>query len=559
MGWPSAVSAGKISSDAATFQLTDPNAACAKCHQAIYKRYRTTPMARASGLAIDGFMPASFTHPASGISYRISEEDRRVWLSFERDTTTGSTGQALQGRRELKYFLGSGKRGRTYLFEDEGYWFEIPINWYAKKQVWDMAPNYLTASEMPLTLPVDPGCLRCHASSAQPSLPQARNKYASVPFLHGGITCEACHGNSESHIASRGKQAMTNLNELKPAQRDSICLNCHLEGQAAIVHQGRRLVDFHPGESIFDYASFFVHKAEAGSGGRATSQWEALLQSACKRGAGDKLTCTSCHDPHGTTDTLSQPERIAFYRARCLQCHGASGSATASGATFVKTHHPENVDCVSCHMSRNTSNDIAHEQVTDHRILRIAASGYVPPAKTGPLVAVGATMLGSEVSERDLGLAYAQMAAGGDRDAATRAHELLQSAEKHPEADTDHELHDQLGFLDQLAANNDAAGREYGLALKADADDAFAAGNLALLKAGEKKYGTAIDLWQQAFQDDPVELRAGMNLAIVECGVGQREAALRTLNRILQFSPDHESAKVLLREIQSGRRSCSKP
>jgi Tfp pilus assembly protein PilF len=351
---------------------------------------------------------------------------------------------------------------------------------------------------------------------------------------------------------------MAKIDGLPPERRDSVCLNCHLEGQAAIIHQGKRLVDFRPGDSIFDYASFFVHKSEAGSGGRATSQWEALLQSACKRGAGDKLTCTTCHDPHGTTDALSGTERIASYRARCLQCHGAGGTASASGAEFARTHHPENNDCVSCHMARNTSNDIAHEQVTDHRIVRLVASGSITPAKTGPLVAVGARAIGAEVSGRDLGLAYAQMAIAGDREAFQRATQLLTEAEKLPAAGSDPELHAQLGFLQQIAGEKESAGRQYALALAEDPDDAFAAGNLALIKAGNHEFTEAVSLWERAFQNDPVQIRAGMNLAIVDCGIRKREDALATLDRILEFSPDDGAAKALRLQIQSGSHACGK-
>ncbi len=529
-------------------------------------------MANASGLAADGFLAAKFTHPDSGVSYRISEARGIVSLEFSREAAapsslangsearTGASPEALKGRRELRYFLGSGRRGRTYLFEDEGYWFEIPINWYAKKRVWDMAPNFLHVKEMPLALPVDPGCLRCHSSGAQASLPEARNKYAAEPFAEGGITCSTCHGDATSHVASGGKAAMMKLKELEPARRDSICLSCHLEGQAAVVRLGKRLVDFRPGESIFDYARFFVHEGSGSlSGGRATSQWEALLQSACKRGAGDKLTCTTCHDPHGTDSSMSAAERIGYYRARCLECHGEGGSAAASGAAFVRSHHPENADCAGCHMARGSSSDIAHEQVTDHRIVKRPAASAGSAATTGRLVAVGAAGM-ETASDRDLGLGYAQMAARGDREAAAQAQTLLRAAEKEAAQESnlaqDGALHAQLGFLDQIAGDKDGAAREYGLALAADAHDSFAAGNLALVDAGEKQYNEAIALWERAFEDDPVALTAGMNLAIVECGLGKKEAAMRTLARMLEFSPDDGQAKSLERAIRSGERQC---
>ena len=188
-------------------------------------------MANASGPANRGFIPADFVHVASGVHYRITEEGDRVWLDYARDGKSHE--EALHGRQELRYFIGSGRRGRTYLFEQQGYWFESPINWYAKKKVWDMAPNFQSAQEMPLTMPVDPGCLHCHASNVARSRPEARNLYTGEPFAHAGITCVACHGDASAHIASAGKVRMLHINSLEPMQRDSVCLNCHLEGQAA--------------------------------------------------------------------------------------------------------------------------------------------------------------------------------------------------------------------------------------------------------------------------------------------------------------------------------------
>jgi predicted CXXCH cytochrome family protein len=534
-------------------------------------------MANASGLAAEGFLPGGFSHEASGISYRMIEREGRVYLTFVRNPNVsgslagpaGIDDRSLNGQRELKYFIGSGKRGRTYLFDQDGYWFEIPVNWYGKKRVWDMAPNYLSAREMPLTLPVDPGCLRCHGSDAQPSLPEARNRYAGAPFLEGGITCTACHGDASAHMASGGHAAMAmmKLDELPPVRRDSICLSCHLEGEEAVAHQGKRLVDFRPGENIFDYASYFVRQGSSGE--RATSQWEALLQSGCKRGAGDKLACTTCHDPHSSPEP---GERVAFYRAKCLQCHdadsggqigaGTAGFRAAAQKGFAATHHPENLDCTSCHMPRAKAEDIAHEQVTDHRIPRVprqpaTKEPAVSESDAGVLVAIGtAAGVAGESSGRDLGVAYALEALRGDQAAGEQALELLRQAEALPGSDADWELHERLGFLDQLAGDKDVAAREYALALAANPYDSVAAGNLALLKAGERQYRVAIDLLGRAFQEDPVQLKAGMNLAIMQCGLGKKEAALGTLGRILAFSPDYGQARDFAREIRSGRHAC---
>jgi hypothetical protein len=139
------------------------DAVCANCHKAIYDSYQATPMARASGLASEGLLPGEFTHADSGVHYRLFLRDGRAWLSFDRPGT-------LKGEQELSYFIGSGQRGRTYLFQKQGFWFESPVNWYSKQQVWDMNPKSIGAHEMPFTLKVDAGCLHCHTTGVQVAL-----------------------------------------------------------------------------------------------------------------------------------------------------------------------------------------------------------------------------------------------------------------------------------------------------------------------------------------------------------------------------------------------------
>ena len=56
-----------------------------------------------------------------------------------------------------------------------------------------------------------------------------------------------------------------------------------------------------------------------------------------------------------------------------------------------------------------------------------------------------------------------------------------------------------------------------------------------------------------------MQLTAGMNLALVECGLGEREAALGTLARVESFSPDSGQVKGLAKEIVSGEHVCGRP
>jgi hypothetical protein len=520
------------------------DAACASCHRAIYNRYEGTPMAQASGTAMSGLMQGSFTHRASGVSYHIFTRQGTAWLSYARSATAPNG--YLSGEVELKYFVGSNTRGRTYLFERDGLWFEAPVNWYAKKRLWDMAPNFQNAQEMPLTLPVDANCLHCHATDVADPLPEARNRFAAAPFAHGGIGCSACHGDASEHLRTGGNAFVLNPARLEPVRRDSICLQCHLEGETAVYRPRHSLARFKPGQSIFNSVSYFVHQGEIGANGRATSQYEALLESACKRSSGDRLTCTTCHDPHGSETTASPAERIAYYRAKCLSCH--------TGATFKRDHHPAQPNCASCHMPRSSSEDIAHEQVTDHRI-QLPVDRNRAPATGAELELVD----GQQVTDRERGLAYAQMAQRGDRASAERALDLLRKAEAaQSPAISDPELHTELGFLEEQSGDIASADREYRAALAADPNAAAARGDLAVLFARTGDYATAVRLWQHVFDQDPSQSAAGYDLAVGECRLGLKEDAQTTLKILLRFSPDDQRARTLASAIAGGAEHCAR-
>jgi predicted CXXCH cytochrome family protein len=506
-------------------------------------------MAWASGPAMEGLIEGSFTHAASGVHYRTFQRDGTAWLSYARPET--AAGGYLSGEVKLAYFVGSNRRGRTYLFERDGYWFETPVNWYAKKRVWDMAPNFLDAREMPLTLPVDANCLHCHVSGVATPLPGARNHFAAAPFAHGGIGCASCHGDTAEHVRTKGKAPVLNPAKLDPARRESVCLQCHLEGETAAYRLGHSLADYQPGEALFDSVTYFIHQGEVGPQGRATSQYEALLESACKRASGDRMTCTTCHDPHASETTATLSERVAYYRAKCLGCH--------TGAKYATTHHPEQRDCATCHMPRGASEDIAHEQVTDHRI-QIANAASEKPAeqameakKSGPLVPIGE----EKATDRELGLAYAQMAQHGDRVSGETALELLRKAEAlEPATARDAELHTELGFLKQRSGDIHAADREYRAALAANPENSTARGDLAILFADTGDYATAVRLWQRVFESDPAQAAAGYNLALGQCRLGQKDDAEATLKRLLRFAPDNQRARALAAAFAGGTRHC---
>lgn len=494
-------------------------------------------MANASGPAVNGIEPGSFLHQASGVQYRVFVDNGAAWLSYERPVDP-----AMRGQQKLEYFMGSGNHGRTYLYAVNGYWFETPIAWYARKHGYDMRPAYLNDKEMPFNLPMNASCLRCHVSGAQVEDTGTRNHYSGAPFLAGGITCEACHGDGAQHAASGGSGPIVNPAKLDPERRDSVCISCHLEGDVAVPRLGKSLVNYRPGERISDYVSYFV-RSGAKTSSRAVSQVEALNQSRCKRTSGDAMSCTTCHDPHRN---VGAGERVAFYRSKCLGCHVQTKYATE--------HFRSTPDCTQCHMPKSAPTDIPHEQWTDHRILRTPDAPRLEAAFAGADSLTPVPGIKQQPGDRDLALAYYNLVSDGDLSQSARARTMLETALKSDRNDI--EVLKAAGVLAQMQNDRADATRFYRSVLAQDGNDYTAALNLGVLLARSGQLKEAADLWQGAFSRNEDITELGINLASVRCLLGQKVAAEQVLRRVLVYSPDHRRAREELKAMDSGEQSC---
>ena len=505
------------------------NEACARCHAKINDSYSRTNMAHASGLAADKFIAADFTHTKSGVHYRIYQENGKVWLSFER-----ANDSLVHGKRELLYFIGSGHRGLTYLFSSDGYVFESPINWYGDKQTWDMTPAYQDAKEIPLNLPVVTSCLHCHIGEMRTPVRGTENRYAVPLMAHSGITCERCHGPGEAHLQGG---PIVNPAKLAPRRRDEVCMQCHMEGKVAIERAGHHVYEYRPGDELSKFVTYYVMSNNARLG--AVSQVEALAQSTCKKKSGDSMSCTTCHEPH-----YSPPadERIAYYRGKCIGCHGVS---------FGKKHHADRPDCTECHMSRSSSADVMHTQVTDHRIplKRVVGQGVLENVSGASVPNLIPFPFSEEAQQdvRSLALAWRSLADNGLPSARPKAEKLLRRAAV--TSPHDPAVLSALGYIEQQRGNEDRARELYERALAADPDSVDAATNLGVLEARRGNMRKAVRLWQSAFERAPGESSIGMNLVRTFCQSNQFDEARSCDLRVLKFNPDLTGAKNLLEQL----------
>jgi predicted CXXCH cytochrome family protein len=514
--------------------VRDADAACAKCHERIYRTYLTTPMANASGPASKNLKTAIYAHKPSGVTYSISTSHEMPTLTYrESNQSTTPT------ERQLSYFLGSGHLGITYLYSVDNYLFESPIAWYAASQSYDMKPGLAEMRRPPPALPMESACLRCHMSAVQPSIPGTINRYQGLPFLHGGITCESCHGDSLQHLRSGGKAGIVNPAKLDADERDSVCISCHLEGDVSVEHAGRSALSYRPGESISTFLAYYV-RGGANLTKRGVSEVEQLSQSGCKRASGDKMSCTSCHDPHFAP---GPGQRAAFYRGKCLACHARP--------EFAATHHPEDPDCTSCHMRRTGAENIPHVAWTDHRILRLPekANAEIRDAATTELTPV----FSPGANKRDLAMAYYQLLLQGDRSFEPSAWGQLM--DQKDSIANDPEALDALGNLCAERGDRQNAEWAFRRVLELDPVDLTALSNLGTLLAKQGKLDDAIQLLGLAFDRNRDIPGLAMNLARVECMAGNGRTARSTLEGALIYSPNLEDLQRLLEQMTG----CTQP
>jgi Flp pilus assembly protein TadD len=508
--------------------VREADAKCAPCHARIYQSYLNTPMANASGLAVDKLRPGTYVHARSNTEYNIAPRDGGVELAYRSLSEPG-----VAGKMRLDYFLGSGHLGTTYLYSIGDYLFESPVAWYATSASYDMKPGLGEMDHTPPPLPMQSGCLRCHMSSVQSSVPGTMNRYQGVPFLHGGITCESCHGDADQHLETKGKAKIVNPASLNADLRDSICISCHLEGDVSIERAGQSALNYRPGEPISRYLAFYV-RTGANLTERAVSEVEQLSQSTCKRMSRDRMSCMNCHDPHYTPDASN---RVAFYRAKCLACHNQP--------QFAKTHHREESDCTRCHMPRLGARNVLHVAWTDHRIRKLpeAAVAESDSADHGELRAV----FSPGTTQRDEAMANYQALLEGDRSRESVAWEELNA--QRSGLGKDAAALDALGNISAERGQLEEAEEAFRKVLELAPSDLTALSNLGTLLAKEGKLKEGEVLLNKAFDHNQDIPGLAMNLARVQCMSGDGRGARSTLATALIYCPNVDDMRRLLKQM----------
>jgi tetratricopeptide (TPR) repeat protein len=386
---------------------------CARCHPAQTEGYRRHPMGR-SLTSVAGRLPlerfdASAGNPFNTLGYHFAVEVGAGSMTHKAVRADSKGAPVAEENSRIEYIMGSGVRGRSYLMAHDGYLFQSPISWFSQKNAWDLSPGF--EHFYPPDRVVERLCLFCHANQVQP-IGHTRNRYQEPIFQGFAVGCERCHGPGELHVRARENgeaisasidDTIVNPESLPPNLRESVCQQCHLQGEQRLLRAGHETFDFRPGLPLEDFWAVFVAD---NSTRKAVGQVEQMYESRCFRDSKGELGCISCHDPHD----LPAPEKAGeYYRGRCLHCHNDSSCSLPLVERKLRNDH-----CSDCHMPRLSSSDIVHTAAKDHRILRDPKKN-APPLGQPDVSQPGSMPIASffeanSANKRDLGIALLGLA-----------------------------------------------------------------------------------------------------------------------------------------------------
>jgi len=314
---------------------------CATCHPSEAKPHPSTPMAHAAETVAECGVLRS--HPL--LQRTLGKYSYTIERRGEESIYTVSDG-AQKLVFPVKYALGLGAAGQTYILEKDGRYFESYVSYYRAPDGLDITvgdqpnpSNLMDAAGRALGEAATAQCFACHATDA------VRNERLVADSFVPGVQCEACHGPAADHIAGVGKGdarlgAMKKLGGMTAEQSAQFCGQCH---------------------RTWEYvASHGPHNT-----GNVRFQPYRLTISKCFDADDRRIACTTCHNPHQNADTAA-----ASYDARCQACHAAGGK---TGARMCKVAA---AGCSSCHMPK-VEVPGSHHKFTDHDI-RIVAQGAYP-------------------------------------------------------------------------------------------------------------------------------------------------------------------------------------
>jgi len=202
-------------------------------------------------------------------------------------------------------------------------------------------------------------CLTCHTDKAEAlkGSPHAQAKNPRSPEATKG--CESCHGPGQAHVDDDAKGHIRKFARLASAEVNQTCLTCHNRGAHAAfegsAHERRNLscATCHSVHSPKSMTRQLIAATET----QLCATCHRLQVAKTERAVAHmpvregKLSCSSCHNPHGSISNVKALRVGSSVAETCLSCH-----AEMRGPMLWE-HAPVRENCATCHDPHGSSND----------------------------------------------------------------------------------------------------------------------------------------------------------------------------------------------------------
>ncbi len=389
------------------------DASCASCHAEIAATYATHGMAQSfyrltDSTAVEDWSGVPVTHAATGFTYTARRDGDRFVQEETRTEADGTVSHRLV--RTMSYVVGSGSAARTYLSEENGRLYELPLTWYTGSAGperdstagpegraapetaghWALSPGYDGFNQR-FNRTIPERCMACHNGTSE-AVPFTDGKYAS---LASGIGCEQCHGPGALHAEARLENpeapdsvdvTIVNPKHLSLDLRLDVCQQCHLAGEVTVLRAGETATSYRPSRPLSAHRAVYALAEQDPNHVNVISHADRMKASECflqsgEDSPGGAMDCVTCHNPHeGFRD--KGPD---YFNATCRTCHEPAALQAAMPTPEAKAQHTVASNCFSCHMPKVRAADAPHASFTDHKIRVVrddAITGVTTAGKT---------------------------------------------------------------------------------------------------------------------------------------------------------------------------------
>jgi hypothetical protein len=347
------------------------SAACQSCHKDIYAAHIKTAHYLDSRPAAAAFIKGSFRGDGS----HFALNDRMQVLMEKKQGRFYQTAMLNDKVIESEAFgivIGSGRKGQTYLYWNEGQLFQLPISYYTPLNSWCNSPGYPKYMAY-FNKQVHGQCMECHGTYAKFTEVEGKGSVFDSASIIYGIDCERCHGPGAAHVAWHASHPgelagkyIVNAKHLTRQQRLDACALCH----SGFRKQFTPSFTFRVGDTLDNFSTAMYDTAATATLDVHGNQYGLLTASKCFRFS-DKLDCASCHDAHA-----NEYGKMETYSQRCATCHNGTGLHTCSFPPVKQMALQKN--CIDCHMPALPSQKITlqmsgedqlvHDLVRTHRV-----------------------------------------------------------------------------------------------------------------------------------------------------------------------------------------------